>query len=137
MPEIESKEFWDLRDLAELATECGDVLEDEDADEDDKQDAREVLEKLEGLADQLGQSNDGTAESVADALNNAMNTYGPTLISEGHFTEAMKQDVQDLGYLPDSIPWWLEQAIDWEQVAESLKSDYTSITFDGEDWYIR
>lgn len=124
-------------DVAELATECGDILEDEDEDADEKQDATEVLGKLAKLAEDLGQSNDGTAEDVAGQLENAMNQLGPTLVSESYFEEYIKEYVSDCGYLPSEVPWWLEQAINWSQVAETLKQDYTEVSFDGEDWYIR
>jgi hypothetical protein len=139
MATIESKDFWDLRDLAELARDCGIEIESpEDYDAEDIQDSKDTLKALASLAEDLNQSCDEEdADSVAEALEAAMNVYGPTLISEDHFEEAMKQDVKELGYLPDEMPWWLENAIDWSQVAESLQQDYTSVSFDGADWYIR
>lgn len=138
MPEIESKEFWDLRDLGKLAIECGDILEDEDEDADEKQDAREVLAKLAGLAGDLNQDCDAEdGESVRDALEAAMGWYGPTLVSEGHFTDYIKEFVTDCGYIQDDLPAFIANNIDWDGVADDCKVDYTSVTFDGEDWYIR
>ncbi len=139
MPTIENKDFWDLRDLAELARECATEIEDpENYDEDERQESSETLAKLASLAEDLNQSCDAEdGESVADALDAAMNNLGPTLVSEDHFTDYIKEFVSDCGYIPSELPSFLENNIDWNGVADDLKVDYTSVTFDGEDWYIR
>jgi hypothetical protein len=138
MPTIESKDFWDLRDLAQLATDCGDILEDDEEDADEKQEATETLAKLSELAGDLGHANNPEdAESVAEALEAAMNSYGPTLVSENYFTDYIREFVSDCGYIPSDIPSFLENNIDWNGVADDLKVDYTCVTFDSEDWYIR
>lgn len=139
MASIEAKDFWDLRDLADLARECGAEIEDvESYDDDERQESTETLAKLAKLAEDLNQSCDTEdADSVAEALDAAMNNYGPTLISEDHFVDAMKQDMEDFGYISSDVPWFITNNIDWDGVADDLKSDYTSVTFDGEDYYIR
>lgn len=142
MPSIENKDFWDLRDLAELAEECRDVLDPENEpdtyDDDERQEAREVLAKLSKLADDLNQANDETdGDSVAEALNDAMGYYGPTLLSESYFPDYVKEFVSDCGYIPSELPEFIANNIDWDGVADDMKQDFTSVTFDGEDWYIR
>lgn len=142
MPAIENKDFWDLRDLAELAEECRDVLDPENEpdtyDDEERQEAREVLVKLSKLADDLNQANDETdGDSVSEALNDAMGYYGPTLLSEDYFPEYVKEFVSDCGYIPAELPGFIANNIDWDGVAEDMKQDFTSVTFDGEDWYIR
>jgi hypothetical protein len=140
MATIENKDFWDLRDLAELAEECRDVLdpEAEGYDDEERQEAREVLAKLSKLAEDLNQENDATdGDSVAEALNDATGYYGPTLLSEDYFPDYVKEFVSDCGYIPDNLPSFISSNIDWDGVADDMKQDFTSVTFDGEDWYIR
>lgn len=138
MPEISHADTLDIRQLAELADECNDILTDEEADEDDLLDAKEVLVKLASLADNLNQSCDEEdGESVRDALYAAENFLGPTLIAESYFTEYAEELCKDIGDIPDSIPSYISNHIDWDGVAGDLRSDYTSVTFDGEDYLIR
>lgn len=139
MPSIENKDFWDLRDLAELAEECRDVLDPEmESDEDEMQEAREVLVELSKLSGDLNQESDATdGDSVSEALNDAMGYYGPTLISEDYFPDYAEEFVTDCGYISDDMPEMIRNNIDWSGIAEDMKVDYTCVTFDGSDWYIR
>ena len=142
MPDIESKEFWDLRDLAELAIECRDVLDPENEpdtyDEDERQEAREILVKLSKLASDLNEQSDATdGDSVSEALDAAMGAYGPTLLSEDYFPEYAKEFVSDCGYISDDLPELIANNIDWAGIAEDMRHDFTCISFDGGDWYIR
>lgn len=142
MPSIENKDFWDLRDLADLAEECRDVLDPDNEpdtyDDEERQEAVEVLAKLSKLADDLNQESDETdGDSVSEALNDAMGVYGPTLISEDHFPDYVQEFVTDSGYIPEDLPAFISNNIDWDGVADDMKSDYTCVSFDGEDWYIR
>lgn len=142
MPSIENKDFWDLRDLAELAEECRDVLDPDNEpdtyDDEERQEAVEVLAKLSGLAGDLNQSSDPLdGDSVAEALNDAMGYYGPTLISEDHFPDYAEEYVNDCGYISEDLPELIRNNIDFAGIANDMKSDFTCVTFDGSDWYIR
>lgn len=138
MATIDHSDILDLRDLAELATECGEEIEDTDTEEVDREESTETLEKLAELCGDLGRMVDATdAEAVAAALEALGNeTTGP-LVAEDHFVAYCKDLVSELGYLPEELPAFIENNIDWDGVAEDLQVDYTSITFDGEDYYIR
>lgn len=60
--------------------------------------------------------------------------YPGTLIRHSHFVEAMRDLVEDIGDLPKGAPAYL--VIDWEATAENLRADYSSVEFDGvEYWY--
>lgn len=61
--------------------------------------------------------------------------YGVTLIREDYFTEYAEDLVKDLGELPKDLPSYIENNIDWDGVAEDLKYDYTSVDFDGVEYY--
>lgn len=139
MPSIENKDFWDLRDLAELAEECRDILDPEmDSDDEEMQEALEVLTKLSKLSGDLNQESDATdGDSVSEALNDAMGYYGPTLISESYWEDYAKETVIEFGYISDDMPEMIRNNIDWSGIAEDMKVDYTCVTFDGSDWYIR
>jgi hypothetical protein len=144
MPTIEHSSIIDIRDLAELATECGSIIEastDEDSepvDAEELEEAKETLAKLAKLAEDLGRSvNAEDADDVASELEYYGDSIEPTLISEGYFEDYCKELVSDLGYLPDSLPDFISSNIDWAGVASDLQQDYTNIKFDGEDYLIR
>lgn len=61
--------------------------------------------------------------------------YGATLISESYFTDYTEELLKDCGYLPAELPSWI--VIDWEETAENVKVDYTSVEFDGVTYWIR
>lgn len=61
--------------------------------------------------------------------------YPVTLIHENYFVEAMKVLVQDVGDLPRDIPDYIE--IDWDATAENLRTDYSSVDFDGQEYWYR
>ena len=62
-------------------------------------------------------------------------TYGETLIHEDYFTEYVQQLLEDIDDLPKDLPGYI--VIDWEQTAENIKADYSTVDFDGETYYIR
>lgn len=144
MPTIEHADYLDIRDLAELATECGSIIEastDEDSDPVDAeelQEAKETLAKLAKLAEDLGRSvNAEDADDVASELEYYGDSIESTLISDDYFEDYCKELVTDLGYLPQDLPGFISSNIDWEGVADDLRVDYTNITLDGEDYLIR
>lgn len=63
--------------------------------------------------------------------------YGEVAIHDDYFTEYTKELVCDVGYLPDNLPWWIANHIDWSGVADELKMDYSAIEFDGQTYWTR
>jgi len=61
--------------------------------------------------------------------------YGETLIRESAFTDYVEELCQDCGFISKDFPWWIE--IDWDQTARNVANDYTTVNFDGIDYYIR
>ena len=61
--------------------------------------------------------------------------YGEALIRYSYFTDYIMEMLADCGDLPSEVPWYI--AIDSEQTAENCKADYTTVDFDGVDYYIR
>jgi hypothetical protein len=137
MPEIEHSDYLDIRDLAVLAEECGDIISDEDSQEGYVEEAKETLAKLAEFAKERGHDCDPEdAESVKDALTDAGDNE-PTLIADSYFTEYAEELCKDIGYISDDLPWFIANAIDWDQVADSLKADYSSVTLDGAEYWTR
>ena len=61
--------------------------------------------------------------------------YGATLIRHNCIDEYLKDEVADLGYLPDNFPHWI--VIDWEETCDNLKQDYASGDYDGVEYWVR
>ena len=63
--------------------------------------------------------------------------YGEQLIRESYFTEYCEELCKDIGDLPQELPWYIGNHIDWEGVAREIKMDYTEVDFDGISYFIR
>lgn len=62
--------------------------------------------------------------------------YGETLIRDSHFEDYARELAEDLGYIKKDVGWPYT-CIDWERAANDLRTDYTSIDFDGVDYLMR
>jgi len=80
---------------------------------------------LQALADELG-----------DDLTLIGNDYECTFIRESDFVEYAQELAEDIGAIPDDRSWPMT-CIDWDQAAKELAYDYTTVTFDGDEWMIR
>ena len=63
-------------------------------------------------------------------------THGATLIRDSYFEKYAEELADDLGLLPKDAAW-PATCIDWEKAATELQADYTSVDFDGIDYWIR
>lgn len=62
--------------------------------------------------------------------------YGVTLIHPSHFQTYAQELAEEIGAIdPDAR--WPANCIDWEQAANELRVDYTTIDFDGVDYLAR
>lgn len=61
---------------------------------------------------------------------------GLTLIPEDDFEDYAREYAEDVGAFNDDSSWPYT-CIDWEAAANELRTDYTCITFDGEDYLYR
>jgi len=62
--------------------------------------------------------------------------YGETLIPEEDFEEHARELAEEIGAVADFSAWPCT-AIDWKQAASDLQTDYSTVTFDGTDYYYR
>jgi len=62
--------------------------------------------------------------------------HGETLIRDSYFETYAQELAEDIGAI-NSEATWPNNCIDWEQAARELRMDYTSVSFDGVDYWIR
>ena len=105
----------DKADAEEGVTDAADALADWDASEN-----AEELRALQGLADEgICSWNDGA-----------------TLIRDSYFQEFAEGFAEDIGAIDKNVGWPLT-CIDWEKAAEELQQDYSSVDYDGVDYWYR
>lgn len=63
-------------------------------------------------------------------------THGETLIRDSYFKEYAQELAEDIGAI-NADASWPNNCIDWDQAARELRMDYSSIGFDGTDYWIR
>jgi hypothetical protein len=61
---------------------------------------------------------------------------GETLVRGSYFETYAQELAEDCGMVQEGA-LWPNTCIDWEQAARELKMDYTSVDFDGVDYWIR
>lgn len=62
--------------------------------------------------------------------------YGATLIRDTYFEDYARELAEDIGAIKRDMGWPYT-CIDWEQAAEELQQDYTSVDFAGVDYWVR
>ena len=62
--------------------------------------------------------------------------HGEALIRDTYFKEYAQELADDIGAI-NSDESWPNDCIDWERAARELQMDYTSIDFDGVDYWVR
>ena len=156
--------YLDTRDLYKRQQELQSELDDLESERDDAQESYNdaVSANLEALTDEeesdTREGRGKAAEALEDAkealeewsdeyleeldeLNDLENEigrewiYGTTLISEDDFKEYAQDLAEDLGM--DRNQPWPFSCIDWDQAAEELKQDYSSVEFQGETYWFR
>lgn len=82
-------------------------------------------DELKSLQDLASEGEDATSEW----------RHGETLIREDYWVEYVQDLCKDIGDLPQDIPHYI--VIDWDETARNIAMDYSTISFDGVDYYIR
>lgn len=62
--------------------------------------------------------------------------YPVTMIRDSYFKVYAMYLAEDIGAIQADAKW-PNNCIDWEQAARELRMDYTSVTFDGVDYWVR
>lgn len=123
----------DIYDLRMLADELRELIDSEENDLDEQAD----IGVLVGLAEELANTRQAmTPAEAADKLQEIGDNYEPTLIRDSYFTTYAEELADDIGAIDRDARWPLNH-IDWEAAASELQMDYTSVTLDGIDYWIR
>lgn len=131
---------------------------DNSADLLDSRDVIARIEELEASRDAFPEAADTTAEgggtwaeecpedaaelAVLTALAEEAEGYaadwrhGETLIRDSYFEDYARELAEDIGAVKSDMSWPYT-SIDWEQAANELKQDYTSVDFDGVTYWVR
>jgi hypothetical protein len=141
-----TQDVIDSRDIIARVEELTQQLQDEHADTfDDDHDYDPDADKFtEWLEDQVGEHGNAEAQElitlnqlVEDASRADDWEYGATLIHENYFTEYTEELCKDIGDMPKELPWYIENHIDWDGVAQEIKADYFEVDFNGEKYWVR
>ena len=110
----------DSEDRANLAT---DIL--------DKKDEIKELQKI--TIEEFGEEDNyqelDTLSCEVDGWNS-----GVTLIPRDEFADYIKDMLEGDGIISRDLPWYIENAIDWSQVADNMESDYSTVDFRGDEY---
>lgn len=120
---------------------------------DDVIDSRDVIERLEELESELEdflEENESNTEkdfpdveeliSLRKLANEAEQhssdwEHGKILIRYSYWQEYVQEMLEDCGDIPETLPWYV--SINWLETAENIAQDYTTVSFDGVDYYVR
>lgn len=110
---------------------------------DDTIDSRDVIARIEEL--QADESKDDADKAELAALEKLAAEaegycddwqYGAQLVRDSYFKEHAQELAEDCGMIPRGLKWPVS-CIDWDQAARELKMDYTSVDFDGVEYWVR
>jgi len=130
-------EFEDYKDekatLEATIEEIEDQIREENAEGEDVSELENDLQKAQEELQEL----EDDAQGLEDFYNEAEGycedfQYGAPLIHEDYFEEYMDQMLEDLGEIPD-VPSYITITIDYD----ALREDYTTISFDGQEYLCR
>ena len=146
--------YIDTRDLSKRKEELEDLRYAVTTAEEELQEAREAVSlnpgdenALEAVEDAETALKDVQADFGADEqaelaeleeLESEISDFhhGETLIPVGSFEDYARELADDIGAI-DRNAGWPCNCIDWEQAARELAVDYSVVTYQGEDYYVR
>ena len=115
--------------------------------------SRDVIERIEELESALAEFLDATdgddtgnfsdideLRALRDLASEASQysgdwKYGETLIRCSYWEDYVQEMLEVAGEIPQNLSWYI--AIDWKKTSENIIEDYTTVEFDGVDYYIR
>lgn len=95
------------------------------------------LERDEDSLEDYERTELGTLKALREEAQGYCDWNGGTqLIRDTYFEDYAQELAEDIGAISSDAAWPLG-CIDWEQAADELKVDYTSVSFDGVDYWMR
>ena len=119
-----------IDELEQVVSESEDAVEEAEAtgaaevdvDMDEVKEAKEQLAILQAFKDEAANAN-----SEWD--------FGATFISENYFETYAKELAEDIGDFDPQAPWPMS-CIDWAEAAGQLQQDYSTVDFDGTEYFV-
>ena len=127
--------------LVDMVAECRDAVEAIDDTGEDRGNAVQALADAEETLrlwdeEEEGQELKALSDLADEASSSPDWTYGETLIRDSYFKEYAMELAEEIGAIGENLDWPACH-IDWDAAADALKQDYTSVDFDGVDYWIR
>lgn len=104
----------------------------------DSRDIIDRIEELDGTDSETEQEELTTLQKIIEDIRDVSGDSpedGAALISDSYFEEYARELAEDIGAINRDMNWPLN-CIDWEQAAKELKYDYSSIDFDGIEYWV-
>lgn len=114
----------------------------EDIDEKNAETEEETLLEAQANLKEWDESEEGQELKALKALQDEAEGYsedwrhGAALIRDTYFKEYAEHFADDIGAIDRNASWPVN-CIDWEKAADELKTDYTSVDFDGVEYWVR
>jgi len=105
-------------------------------------DSRDIIDRIEELESDEGLEGEEKEElknlkALTEQANSSEWEHGQGLIRESYWAEYCEELCKDIGDIPENLPWYIENHIDWEGVSREIAADYAQVDFDGVTYYIR
>lgn len=100
---------------------------------------KDAESELDGTKEAFGEDEQAELEEL-DELESEVGRewmHGTEMIPEGDFEEYARQLAEDTGALEGVGDKWPCTCINWTQAAEELAMDYTTVSYQDEDYYVR
>ena len=139
------KRKMELEALRDAVTEAEEALRDLEAtgggDATDGDSQEEAISDAEGNLESAKEAFGDDEKTELAELENLESEisqwrHGEAMIPESEFEDYARQLAEDIGAIPDDAQWPCT-CIDWERAARELAMDYFTVTYQGEDYYVR
>jgi DNA repair exonuclease SbcCD ATPase subunit len=127
----------ELQALKDELDEAREIYREEGMSEEDIEQIEAVKERLSDAEQEFGDDEAKELEEL-DALADQISEWnsGETLIPCSDFESYALQYAEDTGAIAD-FSSWPATCIDWEEAASELAMDFTEVTYQGTDYYVR
>jgi glucan phosphorylase len=138
------EELEALRDAITDAQSELDQHRDLKPSEDEEEEFAEWVEEEESLDDALDSAKDEFGDDEKEELGELEELeseisdfrHGETMIPVDDFEDYARELAEDIGAIERNASW-PNNHIDWEAAAEALAQDYTIVSYQGDDYYVR
>lgn len=114
-------DIFDFRDVIERYEE----LENFDRDKEEEQEFSDIS----ALIDEV--------EGYGHDVDWRGNWYPIIFVNENYWTDYCQSMCEDCGDIPNDLPFYIANHIDWDGVASDIKQDYSEVIFNDETYYYR